>query len=299
MTARFGWRAVFIANIPVILLALLMIRLSGLKSEQPKSSQAADRPRFDITGSVLLGAGLTLLVITTQASGALAWWAGLTGVALLAAFVVWERRVAHPVLDLQLYTRPTFAAGNAVIALQNLAMYALLFQLPIFFEQVRGVEAGLTGRTIIGMMIAMVVCAPIGGRLSERLGAKVTVFVGSLVCLSGIYFVRTFESLSVPSDALAALILLGIGLGLTSAPSQAAAMNSVKRNEAGMAGGAISMARYIGGIIGVATLGYLIEADSGIASHSAAVAVYAAALGIATLVALVLPGKQQRTSAQN
>jgi MFS family permease len=73
-----------------------------------------------------------------------------------------------------------FAAGNAVVGLQNLAMYALLFQLPIFFEQVRGIHSGTTGRSLIGMMIAMAVCAPLGGRLAERLGARLVALVGCL-----------------------------------------------------------------------------------------------------------------------
>ena len=308
LTALFGWRSVFIANIPVIFLAYFLIRRSadpqassrsGPDSEVSSRSGVARRlPRFDIQGSVLLGLGLTLLVVAAQTSGSTALVAASGSAGLLAVVVWWERRVEDPVLDLGLFLRPTFAASSAVIGLQNLAMYALLFQLPIFFEQVRDVEAGITGRTIIGMMIAMVVFSPVGGRVSESVGIRATVFVGTLTSLAGMYLVSDFEALRSPGDALIGLVLMGVGLGLTAAPSQAAAMSAVSRDNAGMAGGAVSTARYIGGVIGISVLGYLLGGEqvgggglAGVDAHGAATAVYSAALVLAAISALALPGK--------
>ena len=293
LTARFGWRSVFIANIPVIVIAYLLIR-SAIKGTE--TAPVGRKSRFDVLGSVLLGIGLTLLVVAFQATGASALVAGLGGVGLLVAFVWWERRVADPVLDLRLFARPTFAASNAVIGLQNLAMYALLFQLPIFFEQVRDVEAGVMGRTIIAMMIGMVVFSPLGGRISESLGARTTAFAGTLTSLAGVYLVSNFESLETPGDVLMGLVLIGAGLGLSSAPSQAAAMSAVGRAEAGVAGGVVSTACYIGCLIGISALGYLLGGeDAGVQAHNAAVVVYAAALVVAALCALALPGRASRS----
>ena len=312
LTALFGWRSVFIANIPVILLAYFLIRRSPESEASPRSgtdSEAsspggtdpdaslrsrAERPspRFDILGSVLLGSGLTLLVVAAQTSGSTALGAALGAAGLLAVFVWWERRVEEPVLDLRLFLQPTFAASSAVIGLQNLAMYALLFQLPIFFEQVRGVEAGTTGRIIVGMMIEMVVFSPLGGRVSESVGIRTTAFVGTLTSLGGLYLLSDFGALQSPGDALTGLVLIGAGLGLTSAPSQAAAMSAVTRDHAGMGGGAVSTARYIGGVIGISALGYLLGGgQAGVEAHSAAAAVYSAALVLAAISALALPGR--------
>jgi MFS family permease len=292
LTALFGWRSVFIANVPVIILAYFLIR-RGTRSEAPSRSRV-DRqlPRFDIQGGVLLGCGLTLLVIAAQSSGPTALGAVLAAVVSLAAFVWWERRVTEPVLDLRLFLRPTFAAASAVIGLQNLAMYALVFQLPIFFEQVRDVEAGTTGRSLIGMMIAMVVFSPLGGRVSESVGARTTAFVGTLTSLSGLYVLSDFGAMHSPGDALMGLVLMGAGLGLSSAPSQAAAMSAVERADAGMGGGAVSTARYIGGVIGISALGYLLGGEgAGVDAHSTATTVYSAALVIAAFSALALPGR--------
>src|SRR4029450_7225330 len=101
--------------------------------------------------------------------------------------VGWERRAAARVVECGLFARRAFTAGNAVVGLQNIAMYALLFQLPIFFEQVRGIRSGTSGRSISGMMVAPVALPPVGGRLAERFGSRVIAFLGCLVSLTGVF----------------------------------------------------------------------------------------------------------------
>lgn len=292
LTARFGWRSVFIANIPVILLAYWLIRITT-KAVATDRSDAREAPSFDIAGSVLLGLALTLLVVAAQGSGVATVGTAVAGALLLAVFVWWERRVPEPVLDPRLFLDRTFASASLVIGLQNLAMYSLLFQLPIFFEQVRGLDAGIVGRTIISMMLAMVVGSPLGGRISEVIGARATAFGGTLTSIVGVYLISDFQSLRAPTDAIVGMVLVGAGLGLSSAPSQAAAMSAVGRTNAGMAGGAVSTARYIGGVIGISALGYLLAGEeAGFRAHSAATVVYGAALVIAALSALALPGRR-------
>jgi MFS family permease len=293
LTARFGWRSVFIANIPVILLSYWLIRITTKAVVTDGSDARPEAPSFDIVGSVLLGLALTLLVVAAQGSGVATVGTAAGGALLLAIFVWWERRVPEPVLDLRLFQDRTFSSASLVIGLQNLAMYSLLFQLPIFFEQVRGVEAGVVGRSIISMMLAMVVCSPLGGRISEVIGARATAFGGTLTSIMGVYLISDFQSLRSPTDAIIGMVLMGAGLGLSSAPSQAAAMSAVGRANAGMAGGAVSTARYIGGVIGISALGYLLAGeDAGFRAHSAATLVYGAALVIAALSALALPGRR-------
>lgn len=294
LVARFGWRAVFIANLPVIALAFALIRLGGRQAVAATAAQP--RPRFDVEGSVLLAAALTLLVMAARMPGALAPALGLAGIVAAAAFVAWEWRAPSPVLDLRLFASRPFAAGNAVVGLQNLAMYALLFQLPIFFEQVRGIHSGTTGRTLIGMMAAMVLLAPIGGRLAERFGARAIGVLGSLVSLAGVLLLVDFSRLAAPPDALVGLVLVGAGLGLATSPSQSAAMSAVGPGEAGMAGGALSTSRYLGGVIGISVLAALLRADAGVASHREAAIGYAVALAISVLTAAMLPGRRRATS---
>ena len=292
LTARFGWRSVFIANIPVIVVSYWLIRITTRAEATDQAGPALQAPNFDILGSVLLGLALTLLVVAAQASGVVTIGTAAGGTVLMATFVWWERRVPEPVLDLGLFRERTFSSASLVIGLQNLAMYSLLFQLPIFFEQVRGVEAGLVGRTIIAMMLAMIVSSPLGGRISEVVGARATAFCGTLTSIMGVYLISDFQALRTPTDAVMGLILMGAGLGLSSAPSQAAAMSAVGRANAGMAGGAVSTARYIGGVIGISALGFLLAGEeAGIDAHGNAILVYGAALVVAAFSALALPGR--------
>jgi MFS family permease len=291
LTARFGWRAVFAANLPVIAVAFTLIHFSDTTAAP--DTPARPRTPFDFTGAALVAGALTLLVAASRMKGAHMPWAALAGIVLLVAFVVWEWRAESPVMDLRLFARREFSAGSAVVGLQNLAMYALLFQIPIFFVQVRGIHSGAIGRVVIGMMIAMVVFAPIGGRLAERFGARPVALAGCLVSLVGALVLSDFSRLGAPRDALAGLILMGTGLGLANSPSQAAAMSAVTRSEAGMAAGALSTSRYVGGVVGITVLGTLLESNAGVPSHREAVLCYATALAVAAVMALMLPGRRR------
>lgn len=295
LTAHFGWRAVFAANLPVILLAFALMQFAGT-TPAAAAEAAAPRARFDIEGSALLAASLTLLLFASRMRGAGALLAFAVAVGLAVAFVAWERRTAAPVMELGLFTRRAFAAGSAVVGLQNLAMYALLFQLPIFFEHVRGVPSGTTGRTLIAMMVAMVVCAPMGGRLAERFGARRIALLGCLVSIAGVLALVEVARLTAPAHALAGLILVGAGLGLATSPSQAAAMSTVSHSQAGMAAGALSTSRYLGGVIGISVLGAMLARDAGVASHRAAVISYAVAIAFAAVAAALLPGRLRHPS---
>ncbi len=101
LTERFGWRAVFAANLPVIAVSLLLV----LMSRGMYTRAAVDRPSFDWPGSALLAAGLTLTIVALRMSGSAAWWLGASGAVLLVVFPFWERRAASPVVDFSLLKR--------------------------------------------------------------------------------------------------------------------------------------------------------------------------------------------------
>ena len=118
---RFGWPALFAVNAPPVLLAAMIARSSV---REPSRTL----PRFDVLGGILLAVGLVLAVLGARAR---AWVPVVTGIGVLVGFFAWERRAANPVIDPALFRRRAFAAGVSVIGLQNLAMYAVLFELPV------------------------------------------------------------------------------------------------------------------------------------------------------------------------
>ena len=289
LTERFGWRAVFAANLPVIAVSLLLVmRSRGLYSRRGGADAS-----LDWLGSALLAAGLTLVVVSLRMSGSAAWLLGSVGVVLLVVFPFWERRAASPVVDFSLFGNSAFVGGGVIIALHNMAMYPLLFQLPVFFDQVRHLGARTMGQTLLGLTVAMILGSMAGGRLSEHLGARVQALAGSLVALAGLWWFTDFEAVRVPYDVMPGMILLGAGVGLTSPPAQAASMSTVAPAQSGMAGGVVSTLRYLGGVAGVTLLGTLLRNTSSPASHQRPIVIYAGALAVAACVSLLLPGRQR------
>jgi MFS family permease len=287
VTEHFGWRAIFVINVPW--LALSVAAALSAPADTP-AGHGTRRGRFDLVGSLLLGTSLAAIVAGSAAPELHLWMP--VGAAGLAGFVFWERRVADPLIDLQLFARGVFSAGALVIALHNLAMYSLLFELPQISARLFGSSRESVGSVLSAMMVSMVVAAPIAGRLSERLGARALTLGG---CLTGALGVLALGVLPFPqlSAALPGLILLGLGLGLASAPAQAAAMSAVPREQSGMAAGLTSTLRYLGGIAGLAILGGLQtdqrEPTLVLAEHHAALWVFGVALIAAALCAWALP----------
>lgn len=289
LTEDFGWRAIFAANIPVVLLSLALMPTFG---RDTTPAQVQPSARFDFLGSALLGLGLAAVVISLRLPEHGIWLA-LAGGAMLLVFPFWEQRAASPVVDLRLFKSAAFTAGGTIIALQNLAMYALLFQVPIFFKQVRHVESREMGRSLLAMTLAMMAASILGGRLSEKLGARLQVALGSLLALGGLWWFADIATVADPTEVLPGLMLMGAGLGLTSAPSQAAAMSHAPRESAGMAAGALSTMRYVGGVIGIAVLGALLTNAADAASHQTPIYVYAGALVAALALSALLPGRKK------
>jgi MFS family permease len=293
LTERFGWRAVFAANLPVIAVSLLLV----LTSHNTSSRASARREPLDVLGSTLLAGGLTLTIVALQTSSGAAWWLGAGGALLLLVFPIWERRAASPVVDFALFSQPAFFAGGAIIALQNMAMYPLLFQLPVFFDRVRHLGARTMGQSLLALTVAMIAASMAGGRLSELIGARAQAVAGSLVALAGMWWFADFASIQTPLDVIPGMMLIGAGVGMTSPPAQAASMSSVQPQQAGMAGGVVSTMRYLGGVAGITALGALLHDAASPASHQRAVFVYAVALIVAAALSLALPGRRKLAGA--
>ena len=214
--------------------------------------------------------------------------AALAGV----VFVGWEAKAAAPIFDPHLFSLPAFSAGTLMIALQNFAMYGLLFQLPQFFSVFRGTMPREIGYMLFVMMIGMVVAAPVGGQLTDRIGARRTALAGSLLLLSGMGQLWWLGSFETPTDAMTALLMFGLGIGLCNAPAQAASMGAVVPGQAGMAAGVSSTMRYLGGILSILVLGTVLGNDAvvSLARHDLMIRLFTVALVLSTLLSRRLPG---------
>jgi MFS family permease len=171
-------------------------------------------------------------------------------------------------------------------------MYALLFELPRALERVLGLGSRESGLVLGAMMISMVVAGPVSGRLSDRAGARPVALGGALLCLGGMLLMLALPIRSA-GWVVPGMIVLGLGLGITSAPSQAAAISDAPRESSGMAAALLSTMRYLGGVAGIVALG-LVQSDRtdpaiALAEHRTALVLFAVALGLAAACTLVLP----------
>jgi EmrB/QacA subfamily drug resistance transporter len=289
LVARFGWRAIFLAGaMPLVLVAVLAA--GATRGE----AQPAARPTFDRTGTLLLGVGLTVGVLGIEIHRAIGAALGALGLVVLVGFVRWERRARDPVIDLGLLRCRPYLAGSSVIALQNLAFYGLLFQLPFFFAQAFGAGSIDTGRSLLPLMVMVVVVSPASGWIVQRIGPRRTVLVGAFAGVASVCWLA-LGRVATLGAALPPLAVLGIGLGLSSAPSQAAAMNAIGAHQSGMAAGLMTTLRYLGGVLGIAILGLVLGSgvDATLSRHRTAMAIFAASFALSVLASLGLPRRRQ------
>ena len=253
IVTRFGWRGIFAASLPFLVVAAVLVWVSPLPHD-PNARRATFSEfagRFDWAGSGLFAAGLAALVVGSKLGGAARLGALAGSFVLIVTFVFWELRSKDPVLDVRLFRKRGFSAGSSGIALQNFAMYGLIFELPQFFTALRGATAKDVGHLLFVMMLAMFVTSPLGGRLADRFGSRVAALAGAVPLLAGLLLLSRIGTFQTPRDAAPALAILGIGIGLSGAPLQAAAMASATAKEAGMAAGATSTMRYVGGVLSI------------------------------------------------
>ncbi|MDI3338822.1 MFS transporter [Defluviimonas aestuarii] len=290
-----GWRAIFLANLPFLALAAILLRTFPIP--QPvtfRRHTAAQLARsIDFAGVGLLALALSLLILSSKSEG---FTLAITLIATLAAgitFIAWEAKTIIPVFDPRLFALPAFAAGTTIIALQNFAMYGLLFELPQFFSLFRHAAPREVGYMLFVMMIGMVIAAPIGGQLTDRIGSRFAALLGFIPLFVGVLMLWRLASFTAPGDAVHALLLFGVGMGLSSAPAQSAAMSAVNPERAGMAAGASSTMRYLGGIVSILVLGAVLGSDSTVSflRHDIMIRLFTAAVLLSVLAAFRLPGK--------
>jgi MFS family permease len=295
LVSQFGWPSVFVANLPVLVVSATLAGLAGTSIQVPRAAT----PRFDWVGTTLLAAALTSLVLGLRPEGGHTVAFLVAGGVLLVPFAWWERRVADPVVAFALFRSAPFTAGTVLIAVQNLVMYALLFEVPLVAHDLLGLGARGTGQLLVSLMLAMVLVSPVAGRLADRVGARTVAVGGSLVALAGVVALALTD-LTAAVQIAGPLGLLGIGLGLTTPAAQSASISAAPGEQAGMAAGIGSTMRYLGGLVGVAVMSLVLDVSGSrsdvLGEHRTLMVVFAGALVVGLLCAALLPAAQSSGS---
>jgi DHA2 family methylenomycin A resistance protein-like MFS transporter len=255
LTDAFGWRWVFYVNLPIGVASFLVAGRVVAESRNP-APRRLDLPGL-LLGSLGLGA-LTLGLIEGNQRG----WGSPAILALLAAgtvglaaFLVVEARRPEPMLALRFFRDKAFTTANTVVLLAGFALLGFVFFNTLYFQAVHGwspLEAGL--RTLPNTL-AVVVTAPLAGRLASRYGYRVPVVAGLLLGATSLLLLTGIEPDTPYGDLWWRLALLGAGLGLTISPSTAAGVAAMPGAQAGVASAVITTSRQVGAALGVAVLG--------------------------------------------
>ncbi len=232
-----GWRSIFLINLPIGLVALLW----GLFL-LPRSERLDDAPRVDYAGAALLGIFLISLLVPLTFATEWGWAAPgslgllLLSVAALVGFVVVERRVKAPILDLDLLTHNRlFVAANLAALLNYMALYAVSVLTAIHLEIVQGMSASATGLLILSQPLIMAVLSPFSGRLSDRIGSRVLTTGGMVAIAVGMVLLASMPEQAPVWQVAAYLGLVGLGMASFSAPNSSAIMGSVRRDQLSVA----------------------------------------------------------------
>ncbi|MCE0763778.1 MFS transporter [Pseudonocardia kujensis] len=299
LVGAFGWPSIFAVNLPVLGIVAVLAATGRGREAEPQNGLP-----FDVLGSILLTATLAALVLGLEATGTLTAVLLAACAALLGAFVWWERRAADPVVAFGLFRSLPFTAGSLLVALQNLVTYTLLFELPQVLGVLLAVDSAGIGRLLVAMTATVTVASLAAGRLTDLVGPRPMAVGGVVVTLAAVGLLVTGD-LSALRQLVLPLALLGLGVGLATPAAQAASLAAVPRDHSGAAAGIGSTMRYLGGIVGVAALGRLVDlADDRsvvLGEHRTVLVLFAAALVVSLACAAVLPGRSapKRARAQN
>ncbi len=253
---HFWWGSVLMINVPVVAVALIAI------ARIVPTSRDATIHRFDPVGTVASIAGIGVLVWAVI-EGPEHGWTSPTSLAafaaagaLLAGFVVWERRIDHPLLDVRVFANRRFTAGSLAIMFAFFALFGFVFVVTQYFQFVRGYGTLEAGVRTVPFALFTGTMAPLSARLVRRFGTKAVVTTGLAAMAGGFAIAALTAGVDTPYAVIVlAMLFLGGGLGLVQAPATESIMGALPPAKAGVGSAVNDTTRELGGTLGVAIVG--------------------------------------------
>jgi EmrB/QacA subfamily drug resistance transporter len=295
-----GWHWIFWLNVPLGL-ALIPLALTKL------TESFGPRPQLDMPGLALAGLGLLAVAWGLMRATNLGWGSAevlgslVGGALIMAGFVAWERRTATPMLPLGLFRDRTFTSANLVGFFLTAGLFGAVFLMSQFFQTALGHSPLQAGVRLLPWTATPMIFAPIAGALADRYGNRVFMALGLALQGIGLAWVAAIATPDVGYAELGvALTIAGIGTSLTFPTVSNAVMGAVPRAETGVASGANSAIRQLGGVFGVAVLAAVFAHRGSYATpegfthgFTAALWVGVALSGLGLLAALAAPRRRR------
>src|SRR5918993_1240287 len=255
----FGWSSVFLVNVPVAAVALLLGIRYVPESRDPRPGS------FDLLGAALSAAGFSILVYAIIEAPEQGWTSGLilgsltASVALLGAFLWWERRTAEPMLDLGFFRSASFSVGTAAVSVAFFALLGAIFALTQYLQFAHGYSAIEAGAIMSPLALGLMIGAGSSSEAVRRLGISRVVAAG----LSGLAILLALTTLFQPDTGEFVLVAwffgLALAMGWIMAPATDAVVGAVAPAKSGVASATNTVARMVSGALGVAVIGSLVN----------------------------------------
>lgn len=257
---HFWWGSVFLVNVPIVILAVVLMFALVPDSKDPKPG------RIDLVGVVLSIVGLVLLVYGIIKGGDEGDFTGpkvlatiIAGLVVLVGFVFYEKRSDHPSIDIDYFKNKVFSAAIAAIALVFFALMGVTFFSVFYTQSVRGYSPLQTGALMLPLAVAQLIFAPRARIVVEKIGVRATT-TGGLVLLAAMLAAFTALDADTPIWLLEVIFfLMGTGMAHVMTPTSVVIMQALPREKAGSASALSNTFRQVGGALGIAVLGSVLS----------------------------------------
>jgi EmrB/QacA subfamily drug resistance transporter len=252
-----GWRWIFYINLPVGLLALVVLAVAL------PQARALAHPRIDYLGTITLAAGASGLVLLASLAGTVYPWTSapilllvLASIVCLIGFLAIERHAAEPVLPLDLLRQRDFAVSAAVAFLVGYAMFGSITFLPTYLQVARGVSPTVSGLQQLPMIGGLLFTSILSGQLISRWGRyRIFPIVGTALASLGLFLLSRLGASSTTLQSSAAMLVLGLGIGMVIQVLVIVVQNAADYRVLGVATSGVTFFRSIGAALGVAVSG--------------------------------------------
>ncbi|MFF0519562.1 MFS transporter [Actinomadura nitritigenes] len=257
---HFSWSSIFLVNVPIVAVGGIALAFTMPETRDPAA------PKADGPGSLLSMGGLVALVYGVIEAPVRGWGDPVVlgvlalSAVLLAAFVLWERRAAQPMMDVRLFHDRRFSWAMVAAIAANLLMGGLLFVFPQYLQAVLGNDAFGTGLRLIPMLLGLLAGGLTTDRIVPRTGHKPIIVTGLAVLAASLGWGAFTDAGDSYGSIVPWLLLIGLGCGLSLIPAMDALMAALPADQAGRGSGLVQTLRQTGGTLGVAGLGSLLSA---------------------------------------
>ena len=255
-----SWRSIFYINLPVGAVAILLA-LWILPSLRPANPSR----RFDIAGFISFSVFLAFFLIALAQGQREGWNSDYIiscfslSILGLGVFIASGFLVKDPIIDMYLFGNHNFLMANIINFVRAVAIFGSMFLLPLFLQNVLDYKALHTGIILAPTAISVALVSPFSGRISDRIGPRIPLFLGTVLTAFSLY---QYTDLSLNSDYWFLFwpqVIRGVGMGLINAPLMSAAINAVRREQTSIASSLLTVTMQVGGAMGVALLGTTVE----------------------------------------